>query len=361
MKRIILIIPLIAFSSVNVEKERLSKIQDEIRKAEEGLKIARERKEKTKNKIKEISQSQRIKKGNLQRIEQDIKKISKKIDITEERIIGLTKEITGKKGGLSFLVRELWTLQSSKPLFFEKSQEKKELLGILIDKLSLSISEREMEKKNEVIKKEGLSIVLNKTENMKRGIVSEIKRADQEISLQNKVLREVKKTETELQKRIAKLKQDQKRLEALITRLELERKKLPKETKPVGSLIFPTKSRNIVRGFGRYTHPEAGTIMVNKGIDISSPIGSPVFAVADGEVVYADWFMGYGRLIMIDHNGSLYSLYAHLDRMDVAVGDRVAKGQVIGSVGRSGDVTEPILHFEIRLNGEPQDPMDWLK
>ncbi len=359
------LIPLITFAKVEDSREKLSKILGEIKKTEAHLKTARERKEKTQVKISETSRNQGIQKKNLQRIDTDIKKISKKIDITKEIIAGLAEKIKGKKAGLSFVVKELWNSRTLKsPFFKQPSQEKEGLLDILINDLSLSIQEREEEKKKEVIKKEGLGIVLDKTGKQKKEIISNIKKAEQEISLQNKVLSEVKKDEIELTKKIARLKQDQKKLEGLIARMEAERKKLPKESspsKPVGSLIWPTKSRNIVREFGKYTHPEAGTIMINKGIDISAVMGSSVFAVSDGEVVYADFFMGYGKLIMIDHNGSLYSLYAHLDRMDVGIQDKVTKGQTIGSVGKSQDAESPILHFEIRLNGEAKDPMDWLR
>ncbi|MEW6103059.1 MAG: peptidoglycan DD-metalloendopeptidase family protein, partial [bacterium] len=359
---ILALIPLIAFGRVENERDKLLKIEDEIKKIDASLKATSEKKERTKSKINELSQSQNIKKKNLKSLEGDIKKISKRIDITDERIVGLTKQISTKKEGLSIVVRRLFDYKTSKNPFWE-DREKEGLFGILIDELSISIEGRELEKKGEIVKKEGLKVVLNKTEDQKKKTVSDIKKQEQEIVLQNKALSEIKKNEEKLQKRINKLKQDQKKLEALIKRLEAERKTTGRERpgKPVGSLIWPVKSRNITREFGRYTHPEAGTIIFNKGIDISAPLGSSVFAVSDGEVVYADYFMGYGRLVMIDHNGSLYSLYGHLDSFNVRTGQRVAKGDVIGSVGKSGDAESPTLHFEIRENGEARDPLDWIR
>lgn len=358
-KIFLLLLPVIAFARVEEQRDRLFKIQDEIKKIEDSLKLAKERKEKTQSKIGEVSSNKEKHKKELIKTEQDIKKISKRIDITEERIAGLKTQIKSRKDGLSFVVKELWLSHTSSSLF-NQSQDKENCLNILINDLCLSIEGREIEKRNEIAKKQMFGVVLAKTEKEKRETVSNIKKADLEIVLQNKALQKIKEDETALQKRIAKLKQDQKRLEVLIIKLEKERKGLPKETKPVGSLVWPTKSRNIVRPFGRYTHPEAKTILINKGIDIAAPLGSPVFAVADGEVVYADWFMGYGNLIMIDHNGSLYSLYANLLEMNVQTKDRVTKGQTIGSVGKSKETESPILHFEIRLNGKASDPMDWL-
>lgn len=358
-KVFLLLLSVIAFARVEEERDRLFKIQDEIKKIEDSLKLAKERKEKTQSKIGEVSSNKEKHKKELIKTEQDIKRISKRIDITEQRIAGLKAQIKSKKDGLSFVVKELW-LSHTLSSFFNQSQEKENCLNILINDLCLSIEGREIEKRNEIAKKQMFGVVLAKTEKEKRETVSNIKKAEREIVLQNKALQKIKEDETALQKKIARLKQDQKRLEALIVKLEKQRKGLPKETKPVGSLIWPIKSRNIVRPFGRYTHPEAKTILINKGIDISAPLGSPVFAVADGEVVYADWFMGYGNLIMIDHNGSLYSLYANLLEMNVEIKDKVTKGQIIGSVGKSKETESPILHFEIRLNGEASDPMDWL-
>ncbi|MEW6482362.1 MAG: peptidoglycan DD-metalloendopeptidase family protein [bacterium] len=358
----VLLIPLIALARIEDERDRLLKIEDEIKKIETSLKATKEKKGKALSRIDKISKNQKIKKENLKSLEKDIKKISKRIEITEERITGLTNEISKKKRGLSIVVRGLFDYKTSKNPFWE-DKEKGELLGILIDDLFLSIEERELEKKKEVVKKEGLGVVFNKTKDEKKKVISEVKKQELEIALQNKALSEIKKDEEQLQKRINKLKSDQKKLEALIKRLEAQRKTTREErpSKPVGSLIWPTKSRNIAREFGRYTHPKTGTIIFNKGIDISAPLGSSVFAVSNGEVVYADYFMGYGKLIMIDHNGSLYSLYGHLDSLNVSTGQKVAKGDVIGSVGKSGDAEIPTLHFEIRLDGKPQDPLDWIR
>lgn len=342
---------------LDVEKDKLYKIQDKIKKTENNLNKTKKKREKIQSRIGEIFSNQKRDKESLKRTKNDMKKISKRIDITEEGIENLKKQMGLKKNGLSIVIRELWF--SYEDTFFN-STKNEDCLRVLIDELCLSIEEREIKEKKEIAKNEALGLVLTKTKDDKKRIVSNIKGKDKEIALQNKVLQATKNDEKELQKMITKLKQDQKRLEGLIAKLEAERKKSKEPKAPVGSLIWPTKSRNIAREFGRYKHPESGTILINKGIDIEAPLGSPVFAVANGDVVYADFFMGYGNLIMIDHNGSLYSLYANLKEVNVGIEDRVKKGQTIGSVGKSKE-GETILHFEIRLDGKAQDPMDWIR
>ncbi len=101
-------------------------------------------------------------------------------------------------------------------------------------------------------------------------------------------------------------------------------------------------------------------VPVNKGIDISGKLGEPVAAAASGEVVYAGSDLsGYGRLIILKHNGSYLSAYAHNRELFVNEGDSVKAGQKIAEIGSTG-TTEPKLHFEIRRDGKPVDPMGYL-
>jgi murein DD-endopeptidase MepM/ murein hydrolase activator NlpD len=96
------------------------------------------------------------------------------------------------------------------------------------------------------------------------------------------------------------------------------------------------------------------------GDDIGAPAGSTIVAAQAGTVVYAGWESGYGQETRIDHGGGISTLYAHQARLFVHVGQRVAQGEVIGIVGSTGRVTAPHLHFEVRVNGVPQNPMRWL-
>lgn len=127
-----------------------------------------------------------------------------------------------------------------------------------------------------------------------------------------------------------------------------------------GALDWPVDGE-IVERFGRSRHPVYNTEVVNNGIDIRAPRGTPVRAVESGEVVYADFNGGYGLMVILDHDGGDYSLYAHLDRAAASIGQRVSKGQAIGTVGESGSLVGPKLHFEIRQAGKAVDPIGWLR
>ncbi|HZQ66746.1 MAG TPA: peptidoglycan DD-metalloendopeptidase family protein [Gaiellaceae bacterium] len=99
---------------------------------------------------------------------------------------------------------------------------------------------------------------------------------------------------------------------------------------------------------------------MHEGVDLGAAYGTPILAAAAGTVIYAGWMGGYGNLVVIDHGGGLSTAYGHQSRIAVAVGQAVAQGQVIGYVGSTGHSTGPHLHFEVRVDGQPVDPLGYL-
>ena len=125
-----------------------------------------------------------------------------------------------------------------------------------------------------------------------------------------------------------------------------------------GALPWPTPGRVRIT-FGRHKHPRFDTYTLHNGIEIEAPVDTPVLAVHDGTVAFADQFLGYGLLVILDHGGKNHTLYAHLAEARVQPGQHVAEGEQVGTVGSSG-VDGPGLYFELRSQGKPQDPMEWL-
>ncbi len=112
--------------------------------------------------------------------------------------------------------------------------------------------------------------------------------------------------------------------------------------------------------FGTELHPRFKTVTVRNGIDIEAPAGTSVSAVYEGQVVYASWFQGYGKLLILKHPGNVHSLYGYLSDFQVEVSDRVVRGAPIAWVGDTGSLEGPRLYFEIRVQGRPEDPEKWL-
>lgn len=100
---------------------------------------------------------------------------------------------------------------------------------------------------------------------------------------------------------------------------------------------------------------------LHAGLDMAGPIGTPVYATADGVVTFAGWSSGYGRLIKIQHEFGVETRFAHLNAIRVQVGQRISRGDRIGDMGNSGRSTGPHLHYEIRVGGEPVNPMIYIR
>ena len=110
--------------------------------------------------------------------------------------------------------------------------------------------------------------------------------------------------------------------------------------------------------FGRRKHARFDTYTLQNGIEIDASADTPVRAVHEGTVVFADLFRGYGLMVVVDHGGKHHTLYAHLGDTRVANGQRVAAGQEVGTAGRSLEGSG--LYFEVRFQGKPEDPTEWL-
>lgn len=127
-----------------------------------------------------------------------------------------------------------------------------------------------------------------------------------------------------------------------------------------GQLMFPIPGGAITSGFGYRIHPIYGDARLHTGIDIGADTGDPIYAAADGVVASVGSLGGYGNATVVEHGGGLATLYGHQSSILVSDGESVTQGQVIGRVGCTGACTGPHLHFEVRVDGDPVDPMGYL-
>lgn len=123
----------------------------------------------------------------------------------------------------------------------------------------------------------------------------------------------------------------------------------------------PLDGATLTSGFGMRTHPVLGGRRGHKGIDLSAPTGTPIYASADGVVTRANWFSSYGLFIALDHGAALETRYGHLSRLNVAEGQEIKKGDLIGYVGSTGRSTGPHLHYEVRIAGMAVNPVPYMQ
>lgn len=198
---------------------------------------------------------------------------------------------------------------------------------------------------------------------------------DREAARRRVLLARVRDERTYHERMVGELTEAARRLEAFVRELQAKQRRVARVPPPApgdappprvgfgglrGRLPWPTEGR-IVTAFGPQVHPRFGTRTVRNGVDIEAGEGTEVAAVYGGQVVYTGWFKGYGNLIILDHGHDYYTLYAHVADMHVKEGDEVRQGQRIGTVGDTGSLAGPRLYFEVRYQGKPQDPADWLR
>jgi murein hydrolase activator len=185
-----------------------------------------------------------------------------------------------------------------------------------------------------------------------------------------KSLAQVQQDAKRAKARLAELAKSESRLNNVIAGFESARRRAASRsgataapssirTSDYGKLDWPVDGSIIYR-FGRVINPNNTTTRWN-GIGISAAQGAQVHTVSAGEVVLADVMGTYGNTVIVEHGGGDYSVYGSLGQMSVAKGSRVAKGQIIGTIGATDPALPPHLHFEIRRGGPAVDPLDWLR
>ena len=129
--------------------------------------------------------------------------------------------------------------------------------------------------------------------------------------------------------------------------------------KGTGLFAFPSNAPTS-SPFGWRVHPILGYRRFHAGLDFAASYGSTIRAADSGTVIFAGWYGGYGRTVIINHGGGITTLYGHASELYVSEGQTVQRGQAIASVGSTGLSTGPHLHFEVRRNGTPVNPADYL-
>jgi len=355
-------------SSIDNEKRKLSNITKEISKKKDKLnQIIRDEKN-TLNKITELERELKIggEKLNLHKIQ--LNNVYKQVCKTQRDVYSASEEL--KKRQFIFLKRlksiykyrggELFEILFHTDNFADFSQ-RLYFMGLIAQADSELIEGVKIKKNIYMHRERILQSEYKKVSAIKRvqeNLLSKQKRLKDN---RERLLEKIRDEKSLYQQQIAKLERDSLAIAQLIK--SLEAKKLPTRRETLhgtGDLPWPVKNKTICQGFGKYKHPKFDVYVVNKGIDMLCPQGETVTSIKEGKVVFANWFKGYGMLVMIDHGKGLYSLYAYLGDIFVQVGENVSKGTPLGKVGSPLRNENYNFHFEIRVNGEPANPLSWL-
>jgi septal ring factor EnvC (AmiA/AmiB activator) len=250
-------------------------------------------------------------------------------------------------------------LENDKRIFLEYNQKIDQLKSL---KLALE---------RDAVKKERIMV----------GIEQKKREIEEEKSKKAEYLGKVRQDRKSYELSLKELQANASRLQIMITRLDaLSRRKLSSrhekpgsrkkplaELPPVpdrgfgsqkGRMSLPVRGE-IVESYGKHKHPEFNSFTFSKGMSISAPSGTDIKAMYEGTVIFADYFKGFGNMIIIDHGGGYFTLYAHASRLTKKVGSEVVRHETVGSVGDVDSSKGSILYFEIRHQGKPVDPAGW--
>lgn len=184
-------------------------------------------------------------------------------------------------------------------------------------------------------------------------------------------LTQVQRSTVQTKERLTQITRDESRIASAIASLETARRRAEMapnarpaapssiRTSDLGKLDWPVDGSVLYR-FGRVINPNNTTVRWN-GMGIGAALGTPVKSIAAGEVVLADQVGTYGRTVIVQHGGGDYTMYASLARIDVRLGQQIAKGATLGTVGAVDPELPPHLHFEVRPKGRAVDPLEWLR
>lgn len=148
----------------------------------------------------------------------------------------------------------------------------------------------------------------------------------------------------------------------LIQPLVSQPKSKPSASGPVSiPSRHPIEGLRLTSSFGMRNHPVLGGRRQHAGVDLAAPVGTPIYATADGAVSKAEWFAGYGLFVSLEHGADIQTRYGHMSRLNVSNGQQVRKGDIIGYVGSTGRSTGPHLHYEVRIAGQAVNPIPYMQ
>ena len=362
---------------INEEKQRLKKIEQQIKSVKDEINNLQKKESgylETLHKIEKLLQDTE---KELQTIERDLELAQKEIKQGEDELIREKHILKERNIVLESRLREIYKrpltgyleiLFNSESFsdFLTRSRYIKNILSLdaeVINDIRQQMKKIENNKMNLENREEILSLLKKEVEKEKENIEFSIKakksiinKLDSQKEAYLKALKELEQSSQEIENIIERIYKQQeedskKASQKEVPAITLEPKK--------GILALPLQGK-LISEYGRQKNTDFNTYTFNSGIDISAPLGQVVHAAGSGDVIYTGSIKGYGQIIIIDHGGRITTLYAHLSKILIDIGDKVKKGQLIGQVGDSGGVSSTRLHFEVRVEGKPTDPMNWL-
>jgi murein DD-endopeptidase MepM/ murein hydrolase activator NlpD len=329
------------------------------------------------NNLNNVSRAEKTIMGQVQTIEKDVTKTQSEIRSLADQVLYLQNNITATEKQISLQQQEMEKqakLLSDRLVFIYEQGECSYLEVLLcandikdflsrfdmlnsivaqdkdlINSINSKKRDLDMKKSDLEVKKRELQVVQESQEGKKQVLAAQLN--DKKI-----VLTDVQQEKEKFAQALEELEQASRQAEAMIRKLQGTGGSVG-----TGSYTWPTPGyTSITSPFGMRYHPILKTRKLHTGVDIGAPNGVKILAADSGTVIFSGWLGAYGQAIIIDHGAGISTLYGHQSELLVGEGDGVTKGQTIGRVGSTGWSTGPHLHFEVRTNGTPVNPIGYI-
>ncbi len=349
-------------------QEKYKKIKREIKAQKEKIKKTEKREHSILTELEKTSRD-------LGMVEADLRKYRKRLRNTEFQITKVEAEISLKKGNIEkqrdWIKRKLRSMQ--------KNRYSGDIMLLLLDSEDISCLMKHWKNleyitlyENRILNtyKENLK-GLQEKEKQLRVLKAELTKNAEKISIKEaefavrkkdkeELLVSVRKEKSSYEKMLKELNETSRELLDIIKESEKDTYRVKGFARLRGKLPWPVEGK-IALPYGSQRDPQFKTPVFRSGIFIQTEKDIYAKAIHAGKVVFAEWFKGYGQLMIVNHGDGYHTLYGSLSEIFSRVGDIIKNGQVIGRVGDSGILNEPGLYFEVRYKGKPLDPIQWLK
>jgi septal ring factor EnvC (AmiA/AmiB activator) len=393
MMRLVFILLLLISANVVLgenPKDELKGVKQEIRAKKQLISKTRKVEAVVSTELQEINRDLVQKESDLGRLDRDLKGVESSLDRTGREIVRVTDEANRKKQEIERRLASLYKageLGALRMFFsaesFPQMAENIRYMHAILDNDKKIFAEYDQK----IVELRKLKVDLErdaaKKSRLKEGIAVKKLEIEQEKSKKAAYLMKVRQDRTSYEKSLKELQANAARLQTMMERLDaLSRRKLSSRHEKPGSKLKPLaelppvpdrgfssqKGRmslpvrgEIIEAFGKHKHPDFDSYTFSKGVSISAGAGSDIKSIYDGSVIFADYFKGYGNMIIIDHGGGYFSLYAHASKILKKVGADVARNETVATVGDTDSSRGPLLYFEIRHQGKPVDPAGWVR
>jgi septal ring factor EnvC (AmiA/AmiB activator) len=319
----------------------------------------------------------------LQNLDKEILAAERQCRISQKRMDGLVREISGLKQELRDIESKIERQRHEYgrrlvvfyragragmlPLLFSKSSLPEKFRNLDAFKMILVTDRERLHAFHELLREkvrteESLNARVGQEAELQAKIQHRKQAFEETRQAKNKVLLHIEQDEEQHTRLLEELRRALEKLETKLKEEKLQGVKTLRGTLQAqkGKLPWPVEGA-VYRRFGKRVDPKYNAAMRFNGIDIRTEPGKPVKAVWGGGVVYADWFRGYGKLLIIHHGKKDYTIMSHLSQLTKHKGERVEAGEVVGMAGETGSVDGCVVHFEVWHGGKARNPLDWLK